>query len=359
MGKARIALVVLYIMQCSVGNADYPKQIEASTRNKYIKVGQPLILRLAYRFERPQFSPVSNEILTSIGPEATVQIKNNNKEILEPSYHHLAPYGLYPQDKKGLTYSGDFILFYDDFKKKLIFDKPGIYEITVRVTDTKTSNPLDITVKPASQSEEKLLSLLSDPSDYAFLLHGGDEHFKKRPERISHLKQAIEQFESNVLAKMGAARLGLEYFKQFHAKHPSFEKFKEKYQQGQIKEPLFEQARKYLTIGAELPDEFPIREQILRQLTITEFVESNYEKADSLLDELGAKYPHGKYGKRTADAKKELQKFREQESGKHQQPVATALWARRLFWIATVGVTVIVLGGLILLLSKKSIVRGK
>jgi len=355
--KIGLALVVLCILHCSIAKADYPKEIEISSKYKQINVGQPLILRLTYRFELPQFSTRADELLTSMSPGATVQVKKNDKEIFDPGYYYLAPYDLYLQDKEGLTYSGDFILFYDSSKKKLIFDTPGIFTIVVRITREIISKPLEITVKLASQSEKKVLSLLSDPNDYAFLLYGGDEHFKKRPERISHLKQAIEQFEGNVLAKMGAARLGLEYFKQFHAKHPSFERFKEKYQKGQIEEPLFEQALKYLTIGAKLPDEFPIREEVLKELVSAEYTKGNHEKAISLLDELSIKYPKGKYGKKVSKWKQELLELQEGELAQTSQPQVRS--RSRVLPVLLVVAAGIFLIGYFLLLKKKAISRSK
>ena len=172
---------------------------------------------------------------------------------------------------------------------------------------------MEITVKPASQSERKVLSILSDPNDYAFLLYGGDKHLKKHPERISLLKQVIEQFEGNVLAKMGAAHLGLEYFKQFQDKHPSFIYYEEQYQKDLIKGQLFNQAHKYLTIGTKLPDEFPIREGLLTQLVRTEYTVGNPEKAFSLLDELRTKYPKGKYGRKASKWKQELLELQRRE----------------------------------------------
>ena len=304
--KIGLILIVLCILHCSAAKADYPKEIEISSKYKQINVGQPLILRLTYKFEQPQFSARADELLTSISPRANVQIKKNDKEIFRPGYWYLGQYDLHLQDKEGLVYSGESMLFYDSAKKGLIFDRPGIYTIVIIITREKLSKPLEISVTPASQSEKKVLSLLSDPNDYAFLSYGGYKRLTKHPEKISQLKQVIDQYESNVLAQMGAAQLGLEYFKQFHAKHPSFMKFKEKYQKGQIEEPLFEQAHKYLTIGTKLPDEFPIREDLLRQLIRIEYMDGNDTKAFSLLDELGLKYPKGRYGRNATKGKEEL-----------------------------------------------------
>ncbi len=303
-GKTRVALVAICtILQCAVAGADYPKEIGLSSKQKQMKVGEPLILRLTYRFEKPQVSGETQEIYSSMGPESSLRITANGEEILEPT---LVRPDLYPQDTKGMTYSGNFIIFYDSFKRRLIFETPGLYTITIRSTTTTKSNPLDIQVLPASQSQKELLSLLSDPNDYAFVSDGTAQYFKKQPERIAHIKKVIEKFENTVLAQMAAAQLGLEYFRQFHAEHPSFVKFKQEYHKGEVKEPLFEEAHKYLTIGAKLPDEFPIREDVLKELVIAEFAKGNPERAISLVDELGTKYSRGKHGKNAAKWKQEL-----------------------------------------------------
>ena len=118
--KTGLAFIALCILYYSAAKADYPKEIEISSKYKQINVGQPLILRLTYKFEQPQLSARSGEILTSMSPKANVQVKRDDEEIFKPGYYYLAPYDLYLQDRDGLTYSGDFILFYDSSKKGLI-----------------------------------------------------------------------------------------------------------------------------------------------------------------------------------------------------------------------------------------------
>jgi len=312
--KTGYVFILLCILYYSSAEADYPKEVEISSKYKQINAGQPLIIILTYKFEQPQLSARSGEILTSMSPKANVQVKKNGEVIFDPGYWYLGQYGLHLQDNKGLTYSGNFILFYDSFKKGLIFDTPGIYTIFIRITREMISKPLEITVTSASQSEKKVLSLLSDPNDYNFLLRGGDKHLKKHPERISNLKQVIDQFEGNLLAKMGAAHLGLEYFEEFHKKHPSFEKFKVLRSKGEIKEPLFDQASKYLVTGATLPDEFPIREDVLKQLMRIKYMDGNYAEAISIIDEVRAKYPKGKYGRKATKWKEELLELKKRES---------------------------------------------
>jgi hypothetical protein len=55
-----------------------------------------------------------------------------------------------------------------------------------------------------------------------------------------------------------------------------------------------------------LPDELPIREEVLKELSIAEFVKGNHEKAFLLLDELGNKYPKGEHGRKASKGKQEL-----------------------------------------------------
>jgi len=159
----------------------------------------------------------------------------------------------------------------------------------------------------------------SDPNDYSFLLHGSDGFVYKRAERMSHLKAVADKCKGALLAKWCGARLGIEYFRDFHRRHPSFERFKAKRKQGAVKEPLFELAYKYLRIGAELPDEFPVREEVLYQLTRPEWIMNNYERVFSLLDELSAKYPTGRYGRRVANSRVELEELKKREQEQSQQ----------------------------------------
>ena len=50
--------------------------------------------------------------------------------------------------------------------------------------------------------------------------------------------------------------------------------------------------------GIDLPDEFPIREEVVYTLASIESVKGNRERAESLKDELVRKYPHGKFAAR-------------------------------------------------------------
>lgn len=315
--KIEIAIIAAYLtlsLTACAYTADKRSlpRVELSTEKNFIKVGEPVIIKLTYRYKEPQISPRSNEVLDTIQHGAVVQIKNIDGTIKVPMYP-IYPSYLYRQDSQGLSYSGYFVLFYDLLdKKNLLFEKPGTYLITLlgqELLGASAPDPLSVVVQVPSASEIQVLTLLSDSNDYSFLEFGRHEHPEKRPERVSHLKQVVEQCGDTLVAKWAAARLGLEYFEEFHKKHPSFEKFRVVHQQGQIKEPLFDQALMYLAEGTKLPDNFPIREEVIYQLSRTEFIEGNHKKALSLLDELNTKYPHGEYGKNASRGKAELQEL--------------------------------------------------
>jgi len=351
-------LILLCILLNNVVSSVIPSNIEISTERSSIKVGEPLIMKLTYKFDKPQISPRTNEVLNNISldiRDAFFHVKGGDVDRL-PRYPLFLP-DLKLQGTQGLEYSGHFVVLYDLWKKKLMFDKPGTYTISVLASPQHISNELAIVVEASSSLQNKALSLLSDPNDYAFMVFGSHEYANRRAERISHLRQVVEQCEGTLLAKWAASRLGLEYFQEFHKKHPSFVKFKAKHQEGQIEEPLFDQVRKYLSVGVELRDEFPIRENVLSKLVNIEFMDGNYEKAFSLLDELRTKYPDGEYGRKASRWKEELVELQKRELAQAPQPRVGG-WSRSLpfFLVIAAGIVLI---GLILFLKKKASSRGK
>ncbi|NLW85015.1 MAG: hypothetical protein GXY41_11540 [Phycisphaerae bacterium] len=164
------------------------------------------------------------------------------------------------------------------------------------------------------------MSLISDPNDYFFLGFGSRVHGEKHSETILHLEEVVRRCPETVLAKWCEARLGLEYFKDFEKKHRSIMRFRSAKTQGQIQEPLFDKAHLYLTKGAALPDDFPIREEVLLQLGVAEFINNDLIKANSILDELATKYPNSEYGKQAVKAKAELQEIQHRESVQPKDP---------------------------------------
>ena len=316
MNYPNIKIRKMFIVVCLTSNLmlnanEIPSTIEIDSRQKSIRVGAPLLLKLVYKYDEQKISSVTGEISEEIIHYAYLKIEHHEGSFSTDRFP-IFPIELLLQDTQGLEYSGQFVFFYHPGEKRLLFPKPGTYRVTIRGW-TKVSNPLNITVKPTLELHKRALSLLSDPNDYSFLEFGTHEFKEKRSERISHLKKVVEQREGAVLAKWAAARLGLEYFEGFHNKHPSFQKFKALRKKNKVKDPLFEQARKYLEIGAKLPDEFPIREDILRQLTRIEYMDGNDKKAFSLIDELGTKYPKGKYGRKASEWKEELLELQKRE----------------------------------------------
>ena len=313
-------LAVLFLGPCftldSTGGAFVPSKIEIDALRPSIKVGEPFVFRLTYTFEEPVVSERTQGIVKEIWHSAYFRlVREDNGSLL--GRYRVYDVTLKLQDEQGLEYAENFMVFYDWGKKKLMFDKSGTYTMQVE-GKTKKANPLTINVGPASKADKRAIVLLSEPEDYLFLIWGLVES-SERAKRIARFKEVVSKCETTVLAKMAAACLGLEYFKDFHRKHPSFEEFKAKRKQAVAEEPLFDVAWKYLRMGAKLPDDFPIREKVLRMLVTTEWVTGNYEKVYSLLDELETKYPHGIYGKQVPNVRMELRELKKREMEQSQQ----------------------------------------
>jgi hypothetical protein len=283
-----------------------------STETDTIRVGDPLVCTLTYLYETDSNAP-PNEVLH----RARVDILDSNDHPVGKG-HFVFPSLVLRGRKEGLlAYSGNFSLFWNfRTKEGLIFDEPGRYRIVLpreADLDEESCKPLITVVKPASRAGLQALALLSDPNDYAFLELGAHDYPERRPERIANLSRVADKHPHSVLGKWCASRLGVEYFEDFHQKHPSFQEFKAKYRDGKIEEPLFDRAWMYLDMGTGLRDEFTIRENVLYLLSTAEIIKGNYKKAGSLLDELAAKYPHGEYGKRATRAKAELLSIKKEE----------------------------------------------
>lgn len=309
------AVTVFLLTTYQTSEAQECYSIEISTAQKRIEYGSPIVLTLRLVYQQPRMWRVTGKPRQVVSLD-WLDLQAQQSETEETRLFRLGRTVFHLQGTKGLEYTGKVILWCHVHEergkliKRMIFDKPGAYSVTIMRGENEISNTLDILVEPSSLGE-KALSLLTDPKDFAFLIGG----IYKSPKAVLHFKEVVNQCEGTLLAKWAAARLGIEYFKEFHKKHPSFEKFKVIRQQAKVEEPVFDQARMYLAVGAGLPDEFPIREKVLYYLFITEYIEGNYEKAFSLLDELGAKYPKGKYGKRASRRKAKLQRIQKREEG--------------------------------------------
>ena len=219
------------------------------------------------------------------------------------------------QGTKGLEYKGTFDIFYDD-SVGLVFDKPGTYNVRILSPSGKySSNYLEIVVEPPSEAEEKALSFVAGVEDFIFLMGGLCEKGEKA-KRMTKLEELVNKYGETTLAKWSAARLGIEYFKEFHKQHSSFEKFKAKKQKNEVDSSLFDKAYYYLKKGSTLPDGFSIRSEVLDNLIVTEYINDNYQEAIRLAEELESKYPYSEYGQKASRAKKELRELEEAEKGK-------------------------------------------
>jgi hypothetical protein len=276
--------------------------MKSLNKNIPIAVGEPLILQISAYLEQ-------SEDINSIDKRLFYQSKIKiiflkEKTISEvPILMELSPTTI--QASGEIKSELICIILYDYFGKKLVFDKVGEYELKFQTSDSSQEGSTKINVIKASSLEEKAISLLSNPTDYYFLMFGNNNGIEDTSESILHLQKVVEYNENILLAKWAAARLGIEYFRKLNQKHPSFETFRLEYIAGNIKEPLLEQSRKYLQIGAELPDEFPLRQEDLLNLSKVEFMEDNLKKAVSIIDEIATKYQYSKYGTQAIKAQKE------------------------------------------------------
>jgi len=190
----------------------------------------------------------------------------------------------------------------------LLFPTPGQYRIVALVYG-RLSNQILIKVKPPSDSMKQVLSLLSDPNDWAFL---EDSEYRGRTyltSAMERFRQIVDRFPQTVVAKRAAASLGFEFFNQFYQKNPGLERVLRMRKESKPRDPLLERTMGYLQIAYELPDEYPIRENVLYQLARIYAIDGDFKKAMDLLDELGKKYPNGSYGhgRRIQKVKEELQ----------------------------------------------------
>lgn len=358
-----LAAFTVILLNSQTGEAQEGYSIEISTVQKRIEYGAPIVLTLRLVYQQPRMWRVTGKMRQIVSLDwLDLQVQQSETE--ETRLFRLGKTVLNLQGTKGLEYTGKVVLWChvleerEKLIKRMIFDKPGAYTFSVMGTKKRNSNTLDILIVP-SDLGQKALSLLTDPKDIAFILGG----VYKSTEGVSRLEEVVNQCEGTLLAKWCAARLGLEYFGQFHEKHPSFDKFKSKNEQGQIQEPLFDKAHKYLSTGYALPDEFPIRDSVLGHLVETEFINGNYKKAISLVDELRNKYPDGEYGRKASMWKEELvelQELQERELGQSPNPALGQSQRRISLPVVVAAVAVgIALIGLILFLKKRPSSRSK
>ena len=352
-----LAAVTVILLTSQSGETQEGYSIEISTAQKQTEYGSPIVLSLRLVYQQPQMWRVTGKTRQVVSLDS-LDLQVQQSETEETRLFRLWKTVFHLQGTKGLEYTGKVVLWCHVHEergkliKRMIFDKPGAYTFSVMDAKKRSSNTLDILMEP-SDLGQKALSLLTDPKDIAFLIGG----VYKSPESVSRLEEVVNQCEGILLAKWAASRLGLEYFQEFHKKHPSFKDFKEQWEQGGIKEPLFSRASEYLAKGAGLPDEFPIRENVVAKLVNIEFMDGNYEKAFSLLDELRTKYPDGEYGRKAAGGKEELIELQRRELAQASQPRVRG-WSGllTLFLVIAAGIFLI---AYLLVLKKKASSRGK
>ncbi len=267
--------------------------------NPVIKIGEPLIIELKYTFPFPRRENNSNKIQQTVSlgdAHGSVYIKDGNDENIGFEIAHPSP--LICRDNKGLIYSNYFIIFSNRDTKKLMFNKPGTYIIEFdnqEQLDNAMNKPTTVEVKSASEQEKKALSLLTGKDDLMILVRDNYRGIEtKYPGVIDRYKKVVEQCPDTMISKLAATCIGMVLYNDYEEQR-IFLNINEQYKL----KTIAKEAMEYLEKGLELPDEFPIREDILYMLTESEIEvgEKKYSKAIAYLEELSEKYPYGRWGK--------------------------------------------------------------
>ena len=376
-------IIVLCLLLCSMVFAmPEPNVMEITTSQSTIKIGEPLIITVTSKFNEPQISPKTKQIMNRPKIEFVLSLKTDDMD--EPKrVAPLAPMASKRVDPNGLEYSTQFMLFYDyaaaigkkivldesgrysvedveevaeqPYGFPMIFNKPGGYSIQADVAYTVISNELKITVEPPTESEQRAISLLdAHPLNYALLR--SSDYSEEMRKRIPDFEKLISECGDTFLGKWAAAQLGIAEYEQTYNKHyyknmdakkaaariemekygkrqktyyPEFD-FRAKYRKGQLKEPAFERAHMYLQKALELPDYFPVRKRVLEDLMDIELLKGNDAAALSYADEVRRKYPNSRLAKRVsvkniqsriAEAEEKFKVFEEAEQQKIEDMV--------------------------------------
>jgi len=311
---AVMCLIVLFVCCDAFSMSTDVSGIQIKSKNSEVRIGEPFVVELIVNRTSPTLQPGATHASNNWRQEGFFKISFIEDDPNSFAILKAFPLSLPIVDSEGLQYGYSFVIFYDALAQKLFFDKSGMYSVQYFLTKSEYSNRIEVFVNESIQSAKDPALLLSDPNDYFFLEFGDHFNTNKHSESISRLEEVARQYPDAILGKWCAARLGLEYFGEFHKKHPSHEKFRASKIRGQIQEPLFDRAHLYLTKGAALPDEFPIREKVLLELSVTEFINNELIRANFILDELATKYPQSKYGKKAVQGKAELEDLNRRES---------------------------------------------
>src|SRR4030042_2700546 len=217
--KNKILLVILlscFLQSKSISN-NIPASVEITYPKATLDIGEPLILKLTYKFEEPQMNAETSDIHSGIRHSSCLLIElkdaDNDWLVNYPDFSPIEkdgakyhPLELQPfvhlniQDEQGLEYSGYFLILYNHYKKSLAFDKAGTYKICVITGPDKTfSNVMDLQI--TSQMQEEKCALL-DPNGCDFLMGVDRKLFEDpnyRSKTIENLKNIAEKRPSSLL----------------------------------------------------------------------------------------------------------------------------------------------------------------
>lgn len=361
----------LYAHTYTDGHANTPTSVQITSPKTTLDISEPLILKLTYKFEEPQMNAETNDIYSGIRHSSCLLIElkdaDNDWLVNYPDFSPFEKEGVkyYPlelqslnlnvHDEQGLEYSGYFLISYNHYKKSLVFDEPGTYRICTISTTTKIfSNVIDLQI--TSQMQEEKCALL-DPNVCDFLMGIDRVAFKDtnyHSKIMVNLKNIVERCPNSLWSKLAAARVGLESLRDYER-----ERTEARREKREPSRQLYQEAKVYLRMGLDLPDDFFVRQQILWGLMEIEMENKNFSQALSYLNELGVKYPKGEYGKRIAggEAEAELLELQKRQLAPASQPKARG-WSAllTLFLLIAGGIFVIVS---LLVLKKKGCRAGK
>ena len=357
----------LYARTYTDGHANTPTSVQITSPKTALDIGEPLILKLTYKFEEPQMNAETNDIYSSIRHSSCPLIELRDadnywlinfpdfiffeKEGVKYYPLEFEPFGLlHVKDEDGLEYSGYFIILYNQHKKGLVFDRPGRYGIcTISTADRIFSNVIDLQI--TSQMQEEKCALL-DPNVCEFLMGIDRAAFKDtnyRSKIMVNLKNIVERCPNSLWSKLAAAQVGLESLRDDER-----ERTEARREKREPSRPLYQEAKVYLRMGLDLPDDFSVREKILWTLSEIEGENKNFSQALSYLNELGVKYPKGEYGKRADSAKAEALELQKRQLTQASQSTVRG-WSAllTLFLLIAGGIFVVALVLVLVLWLKK------
>ena len=283
-------------------------------------IGEPLVLRILYRFDASHVDSRTGQISEAIAYSAELMIEtkdidkkwvSENPEVIRTDNNGIEFYrvSLFPTtlcslDSEGLEYGTYSLVFMHNVKQGIIFEKAGDYRLRLFVDYNCFSPVLNITVLPVDASGTGRF-IMSDPNDFHFLMGATIEN-RDRPHARTRVGNLIERSQSTLIAKWAAARLGLECFDDAEKRRSEARREKRT-----VDIAIWGNASKYLEIGLQLPDDFSVRQEVLDRLIEIECERKDYSKALLYVDELRAKYPMGRHGKKATEYRREILRLRE------------------------------------------------